>query len=290
MTDLDLARIQGFVVRGYRSALRPLPVPADRRRRASRRLARRDHRGRAHGRAVVGEAGVGGQHRLQLTRACAHLQLPDATSRRVPRGVPPGDGRARETARGRRRPAPPRTGRAGLGRPAIHVLVMISAMSREALDAHDAATACGHRANRRAHGPLRRRRRRAARTASSISATPTASPSHRSREVACPRSPGQGAVEGGGWRPIRAGEFILGYLDEEGVLPAAPPPAELSTNGSYLVYRKLHQDVAAFRKQLADVCQALSGRRRAVGRQDRRTLARRYTTRLSHLSAPIPRS
>ena len=33
-------------------------------------------------------------------------------------------------------------------------------------------------------------------------------------------SAGQGAPSGnGGWRPIRAGEFILGYPDEEGVLP-----------------------------------------------------------------------
>jgi len=55
----------------------------------------------------------------------------------------------------------------------------------------------------------------------------------------------------GSWRPIRAGEFILGYADEEGVLPSAPPPADFSANGSYLVYRKLHQDVAAFRRQLA---------------------------------------
>ena len=63
--------------------------------------------------------------------------------------------------------------------------------------------------------------------------------------------PGQGAPgRNGTWRAIRAGEFILGYPDEEGVLPAAPPPDELSANGSYLVYRKLHQDVAAFRRQL----------------------------------------
>lgn len=65
-------------------------------------------------------------------------------------------------------------------------------------------------------------------------------------------SPGQGAPgPNGTWRLIRAGEFILGYPDEEQVLPAAPPPDELSANGSYLVYRKLHQDVAVFRRQLA---------------------------------------
>ena len=82
---------------------------------------------------------------------------------------------------------------------------------------------------------------------------PTGSPS-RSIEGAARPSARTGArrCDGGSWRPIRAGEFILGYPDEEDVLPAAPPPDELSTNGSFLVYRKLHQDVAAFRAQLAE--------------------------------------
>jgi Dyp-type peroxidase family len=72
--------------------------------------------------------------------------------------------------------------------------------------------------------------------------------------------PGQGApTEGGGWRPIRPGEFVLGYPDEENVLPAAPPPDELSRNGSYLVYRKLHQDVAAFRRQLDAAAELYAG-------------------------------
>jgi Dyp-type peroxidase family len=72
--------------------------------------------------------------------------------------------------------------------------------------------------------------------------------------------PGQGAPDGkGGWRPIRAGEFVLGYEDEQDVLPAAPPPDQLSVNGSYLVYRKLHQDVAAFRRQLADGARVFPG-------------------------------
>ena len=65
--------------------------------------------------------------------------------------------------------------------------------------------------------------------------------------------PGQGApLKDGGWRPIRAGEFILGYHDEENAIPAAPAPDQLTANGSYLVYRKLRQDVAAFRRTLAD--------------------------------------
>jgi Dyp-type peroxidase family len=75
-----------------------------------------------------------------------------------------------------------------------------------------------------------------------------------------PDHPGAGApAKGGDWRPIRAGEFILGYPDEQGALPAAPPPDELSRNGSYLVYRKLHQDVAGFRRRLREAAALYDG-------------------------------
>lgn len=43
------------------------------------------------------------------------------------------------------------------------------------------------------------------------------------------------------------------------MLPAAPAPAALSTNGSFLVYRKLHQNVAAFRRQLAEAARSYPG-------------------------------
>ena len=54
----------------------------------------------------------------------------------------------------------------------------------------------------------------------------------------------------GPWRrtesdpPIAPGEFVLGYEDEGGSVPAAPP--ELGFNGSYMVVRKLEQDVDGF--------------------------------------------
>ena len=68
-----------------------------------------------------------------------------------------------------------------------------------------------------------------------------------------PDHPGAGApAKDGAWRPIRAGEFILGYPDEQDSLPAAPEPAALSTNGTYVVYRKLEQDVAGFRRLLRE--------------------------------------
>ena len=68
----------------------------------------------------------------------------------------------------------------------------------------------------------------------------------------------QPAIEGSGLAgsnpqeaPLKAGEFILGYLDESGRPPPMPQPEMLGRNGSYVALRKLHQDVAAFRRYLA---------------------------------------
>jgi Dyp-type peroxidase family len=69
---------------------------------------------------------------------------------------------------------------------------------------------------------------------------------------------GQPAIEGSGLvgnnpqeAPLKAGEFLLGYLDESGRLPPQPQPEVLGRNGSYVALRKLQQDVAAFRRYLA---------------------------------------
>ncbi len=73
------------------------------------------------------------------------------------------------------------------------------------------------------------------------------------KDVAAELLPGQGARQDDGtWRPLRAGEIVLGYPDEEDVQPAGPTPPELARNGTYLVYRKLGQDVAAFRRLIAE--------------------------------------
>ena len=68
---------------------------------------------------------------------------------------------------------------------------------------------------------------------------------------------GQPAVEGSGVAgsnpneaPIKAGEFILGYPDETGGLPPMPTPDVLGRNGTYIVFRKLHTRVAAYRRYL----------------------------------------
>lgn len=47
--------------------------------------------------------------------------------------------------------------------------------------------------------------------------------------------------------PIKAGEFFLGYPDEDGPSAGLPQPEILSRNGSYLAYMRLEEHVGAFR-------------------------------------------
>jgi Dyp-type peroxidase family len=68
---------------------------------------------------------------------------------------------------------------------------------------------------------------------------------------------GQPSIEGSGRpstntreRPLKAGEIILGYPDETGELPPMPTPEVLGRNGTYVVFRKLHTRVAAYRTYL----------------------------------------
>lgn len=68
---------------------------------------------------------------------------------------------------------------------------------------------------------------------------------------------GQPSIEGSGRapsnsreRPIKAGEILLGYPDETNELPPMPIPEILGRNGTYVVFRKLHTRVAAYRQYL----------------------------------------
>ena len=51
-----------------------------------------------------------------------------------------------------------------------------------------------------------------------------------------------------GWEPLATGEFVLGHPDESQETPPAARPDEFMRNGSFMVYRKLHQNVGSFRK------------------------------------------
>ena len=67
---------------------------------------------------------------------------------------------------------------------------------------------------------------------------------------------GQPSVEGlperPGETPIKAGEIILGYPDETGGTAPMPLPDVLGRNGTYVVFRKLHTRVAAYRRYLRE--------------------------------------
>jgi Dyp-type peroxidase family len=60
----------------------------------------------------------------------------------------------------------------------------------------------------------------------------------------------------GRWRALAPGEFVLGYPDEDTLVDRLrrlpPAPADpLGAGGTYMVWRKLHQDVALWRRTIA---------------------------------------
>ncbi len=55
----------------------------------------------------------------------------------------------------------------------------------------------------------------------------------------------------GRWRHLRLGEFVLGHLDEDGVVAGADVP--LLRNGTFMVWRKLAQDVPLFHRWLREL-------------------------------------
>lgn len=62
----------------------------------------------------------------------------------------------------------------------------------------------------------------------------------------------------GQWEALAAGEFLFGYGDEAGELPIEPLPQSLARNGSFLVWRKLEQDVERFDLYVRDTASQLS--------------------------------
>jgi len=78
------------------------------------------------------------------------------------------------------------------------------------------------------------------------------------------KAPGGGVPEKEGrWRALAPGEFVLGYPDEDTLedpkrLPRAPA-APLGKSGTYMVWRKLYQDVALWRRVLRDAAMLYHG-------------------------------
>jgi Dyp-type peroxidase family len=75
---------------------------------------------------------------------------------------------------------------------------------------------------------------------------------------------GGGVLDEDGWRPLAPGEFVLGYEDEDTRvdprrrLPSAPDGA-YGRSGTYMVWRKLRQDVALFRRTVREAAARYAG-------------------------------
>lgn len=84
----------------------------------------------------------------------------------------------------------------------------------------------------------------------------------------------------GGWEPLATGEFILGHVDEAMEYPrTAPAPDLLSNNGTYMVYRKLHENVGSFNRFLDEQSKIFPG--------SKEMLAAKFSGRWRDNGAPI---
>lgn len=84
-----------------------------------------------------------------------------------------------------------------------------------------------------------------------------------------------------GWEPLATGEFLMGHVDEsQEIAPRAMPP-EFSHNGSFMVYRKLHENVATW-KGFVDSESAKFARVMGIGEEEaRETLVAKMVGRWS---------
>jgi len=74
-------------------------------------------------------------------------------------------------------------------------------------------------------------------------------PPDREKEAVIGRGKWMGRATG--WQPIAAGEFLLGHPDESQELPPTAMPPNVMHNGSFMAYRKLHENVGTFNDVMA---------------------------------------
>ena len=162
------------------------------------------------------------------------LGVDERVAGHVSRGVPARHGRARgDPRRHRRQPSGPLGGRTRKPGPPRHRDPVRPRRRQSASGAVREHQRCSPRvpASRCSRRSIWRPSRRST-TRTITSATATGSRSRPSRAPARRRRPGSGA-------PLKAGEFILGYPDEDGPPARLPEPEVLSRNGSYMAYRRL---------------------------------------------------
>ena len=84
---------------------------------------------------------------------------------------------------------------------------------------------------------------------------------------------------GGRWAPLATGEFLLGHVDEALEYPIAPVPTMLARNGTFMVYRKLHENVGTFNQFLDAQAESFKG--------SREMLAAKFAGRWADNGAPV---
>lgn len=84
-----------------------------------------------------------------------------------------------------------------------------------------------------------------------------------------PLTPGNGVwdEQAGDWRRVRTGELVLGHADESGAVAGHLGAAQLERDGSYLVLRKLEQDVRGFHEASQEWAEELGSTRDEVEAQ-----------------------
>ena len=247
--ELDLKDLQGNLVRGYTSRSAPT-CSSDQRRRPRPRLAARPARARDDGRAVAGTrpestlnlsftytglAALGVEEALLATfpedfreGMAARAEFLGDVGESAPEHWEPGPGhrrgaRPRHALRRRRRGAGARSGRRSRRRFDDAVKLVHEQRSEALPEGRD-------------HFGFKDGIAQPAITGSG----------------AVPR-PGDGLPnQGGGWRELAPGEFILGYHDEDGGLPLAPMPP-FDRNSTYVVYRKMQMHPERMRAYLQKI-------------------------------------
>jgi Dyp-type peroxidase family len=61
------------------------------------------------------------------------------------------------------------------------------------------------------------------------------------------------------WAPLATGEFLLGHVDEAQEIPDAGMPLEFSRNGTFMAYRKLHENTDSFSSYIKAQAQTYAG-------------------------------
>ena len=232
-------------------------------------------------------AGHGDERRVHVRRAVGAGAAPRGAGRRSPTAFRDGMA-ARAEQLGDRGPSAPSEWEAGLGTGDAHVLVTVYAVDGEHLRAAvasvigedaeqravDARAPAARRGAARRARPLRLlRRHRAARGA-------RAPASSRGPATASPTARAAGAT----WPPARSCSATRTRTARCRPRRCAP----FERNGTFVVYRKLAMDTAAFRRFVAGA--ELPGRRRPARGEDRRPLAGRHAARALPRLARTPRS